>query len=623
MNRGLNPKAVAAALLLGCSNADGGRGGDLGAADAADAEVIAVIVTRGGAHSASGDASVDDAGAPGVKDAGGHGDASDWQPTDRDASVQSGGDATVDPVGDASGGSGGSGGSAPSGPLPPIGFHFTDVTQAAGLAVAQWHVPESWAGFPCRNSLLHSGGAAVVDIDDDGWMDLFVTRFEQPNLMYRNKRDGTFEDIAPQAGLDVAAWSNGPAFADIDGDSDLDLFVTSVGPGRSMLFINQGDGTFIEDGAARGVDVGSVDGCSEVTSASFGDYDHDYDMDLYVSHWTRREDINLNSLFMNDGTGHFTDVTQIAGVALTSAFGFSSGFMDADGDGWEELFVASDFGTSRLFRNNQDGTFTDVTTQAGVGIDENGMGSALGDVNGDGHPDWFVTAIYQPGNRLYVNQGDGTFTDLTSAYGVADGGWGWGPVLFDVNNDGKLDAGHVAGFSLYRPPQPLKLWLGGPLPWREVASQAGLADKREGRAILPIDFDKDGDLDTFIVNVADTPALYRNDLELEHHWLVIKATGTTSNAQSIGAHVEVEHPDGTVQHRWITANSTLQGHGPFEAHFGLGQDAGPYQVRVSWPASGNSASAALVTPDQFITLDESCGLDNCQPTSDAGLDAAQ
>lgn len=387
-----------------------------------------------------------------------------------------------------------------------------------------------------------------------------------------------------------------------------------------MLFVNQGDGTFVEEATPRGVDVGRATGCSEVTSATFGDYDHDQDMDLYVSHWTRKQD-DLNSLFQNDGTGHFTNVTQAAGVVLPSPFGFSSAFMDADGDGWEDLFVASDFETSRLFHNNQDGTFTDVTIEAGVGTDQNGMGSALGDVNGDGFPDWFITAIYQPGNKLYVNKGDGTFADLTNSYGVADSGWGWGALLFDVNNDGQLDASSTAGFSLYRPPQPSRLWLGGATPWREVAWQAGITDMRQGRAIVPIDFDKDGDQDLFIVNVADSPILYRNDLELDHHWLVIKATGTTSNAQSIGAHVEVEHPNGKVQHRWITANSTLQGHGPFEAHFGLGQDAGPYEIRVTWPASGKSTSAVLVAADQFLTLEEPCTI--CPPLSDGGLDAGQ
>jgi hypothetical protein len=248
------------------------------------------------------------------------------------------------------------------------------------------------------------------------------------------------------------------------------------------------------------------------------------------------------------------------------------------------------------------------------------MGNALGDVNGDGLPDWFVTASFlpgKPGNRLFINQGDGTFADRTEAYGVANGGLGWGALLADFNNDGQLDASNVGGYSWYAPPQRTTLWLGGELPWREVGLRAGLTDTRQGRAYVPIDFDRDGDLDTFVVINANTPILYRNDLDVAQHWLVIQATGTTSNAQSIGAHVEVEHPSGTVQHRWITANSTFLGHGPFEAHFGLGTDEGPYQVRVSWPATGRSTSAVGVTPDQVLTLVEPSDVTDAGSDTDA------
>jgi hypothetical protein len=122
----------------------------------------------------------------------------------------------------------------------------------------------------------------------------------------------------------------------------------------------------------------------------------------------------------------------------------------------------------------------------------------------------------------------------------------------------------------------------------------------------------------FIANVGDVPALYRNDLEFAHHWLVVRAVGTISNAQSIGAHIEVENANGTTQHRWITANSTLYGHGPFEAHFGLGEDSGPVEVRVTWPVSGKTTST-VVAPDQYLTLEEPCSV--CPPLPDAGSDA--
>jgi len=482
-----------------------------------------------------------------------------------------------------------------------LDFHFADVTLAAGLAAPHWQIPDSFDGYPCHHALRVTGGAAAVDINDDGWTDLFVTRLEEPNLLYLNNGDGTFQDIAPQVGLDVTGWSNGPAFADVDGDSDLDLFVTTAGPAKAMLFINQG-GTFVEEAALRGVDVGRTDACSELTSATFGDYNHDGAMDLYVSQWTTGEE-DYNFLFENDGTGHFTNVTQAAGLALAEPRGYSSGFMDADGDGWEDLFVVADFGYSQLFHNNRDGTFTDVTEQAGVGLEEDGMGSALGDVNGDGFPDWFVSNVDDPGttigNRLYINRGDGTFDDQTDSYGVSKGGWGWGALLFDVNNDGNLDASNVSGW--IDDDQIPSLWLGGSLPWQDVSAAAGFTQPINGRAYIALDFDRDGDLDVFVVQNGDAPILYRNDLRSANHWLVVKAR-SSSNARSIGARVRVEHPGGTAQHRWITANSNFLGHRPFEAHFGLGEDEGPFTIRVSWPASGESCALRVTDPDQVITV---------------------
>jgi hypothetical protein len=484
-------------------------------------------------------------------------------------------------------------------------LRFTDVTVAAGLGSAQWQLPESWDGYLCYHALRVSGGAAAVDIDDDGWTDLFVTRLEQPNQLFMNNRDGTFTDVAPQAGLDVTAWSNAPAFADIDGDSDLDLFVTAAGPARAQLFINQGDGTFVERAAERGVDVGAGEACSEMTSATFGDYDHDGALDLYVSQWTSGGE-SLNFLFHNDGNGYFDNVTQAAGVADVEPRGYSSGFMDFDGDGWEDLFVVADFGYSQLFHNNHDGTFSNVTAAAGVGLEEDGMGSALGDINSDGLPDWFVTNVFETvgtmGNRLYINRGDGSFDDQTDLYGVARGGWGWGAQMFDVDNDGQLDLGNVSGW--IDDDQLPSLWLGGSVPMREVSAEAGLTEAINGRAYVAFDYDRDGDLDTFVVQNAGTPLLYRNDGAGDHHALVVRIRSQAPNTRGIGARVELEHPDGRIQYRWITGNSNFQGHGPFEAHFGLGDDAGPFTVRVHWPASGETFAHGLVEPDQIITVEE-------------------
>jgi hypothetical protein len=485
-----------------------------------------------------------------------------------------------------------------------INFRFEDVTLAAGLAAPHWDIPQSFDDYPCHHALRVTGGAAAIDINEDGWTDLFVTRLEEPNLLYLNNGDGTFLDIASEVGLDVVAWSNAPAFADVDGDADLDLFITTAGPAKAMLFINHG-GHFVEEATLRGVDVGRTDTCSELTSATFGDYNHDGAVDLYVSQWTSGEE-DTNFLFQNDGTGHFDNVTHVAGLDLAEPRGYSSGFMDADGDGWEDLFVVADFGHSQLFHNNQDGTFTTVTEHAGVGIEEDGMGGALGDVNGDGFPDWFVSNIDEPGtaigNRLYINRGDGTFEDQTDDYGVSKGGWGWGALLFDVNNDGNLDASNVSGW--IDDDQIPALWLGGQLPWQDVRAAAGFNRPINGRAYVSLDFDRDGDRDVFVVQNGDSPILYRNDLTSANHWLVVKARGTTSNVRSIGARIQLEHPEGKLQHRWITGNSNFLGHRPHEAHFGLGEDDGPFTVRLSWPVSGATCTLRVTNPDQVITVHE-------------------
>jgi hypothetical protein len=486
-----------------------------------------------------------------------------------------------------------------------LSFRLTDVTVEAGLSKAQWEVPPSTDGLPCYHALRVTGGAAAVDIDEDGWNDLFVTRLEAPNSLYLNNGDGTFRDVAPEAGLDVTRWSNSPAFADVDHDFDLDLFVTTAGPAKSMLFINQGDGTFSEEAELRGVAVGHTDACSELTSATFGDYNHDGAMDLYVSHWTSGSD-DFNRLFRNDGTGHFTDVTDEAGLRLREPRGYSSGFMDADGDGWEDLFVVADFGYSELFHNNHDGTFARVTVSAGVGLEEDGMGGALGDVNDDGLPDWFVSNVDEPGvtigNRLYVNRGDGTFDDQTETYGVRQGGWGWGALLFDIDNDGNLDASNVNGW--ITGDELPSLWLGDTLPWRNVSASAGLTQPMNGRAYVAFDFDRDGDQDIFVARNGDAPVLYRNDLAEPKHWLTVKGLGSYSSTHGIGTRVEVESVSGRVQVGWITSNNNFLGHVPLEAHFGWGDDEGPYTVRVFWPASGKTSSHGSVRADQVITLQE-------------------
>ncbi len=271
-----------------------------------------------------------------------------------------------------------------------------------------------------------TGGAAVADVDGDGDLDLFVTRLDAHDLLFRNDGNGTFTDVTVASGLAAFNFqSNGAGFGDIDNDGDPDLVVVTIGDFddptnlRNYLFLNDGSGVFSEAAVARGTDATSVTSRT-VWSVNFGDYDRDGWLDLHTTYWAFGA---ANSrLLRNRGAaqpGFFDDTTVAAGVEMPGVFAFASTFTDLDGDAWPDLAVAADFGTSRLFWNNGDGSFTDGTVAAGVGTDENGMGSTFGDYDADGDLDWFVTSIRDPaetcetgpcawgytGNRLYRNDG--------------------------------------------------------------------------------------------------------------------------------------------------------------------------------------------------------------------------
>ncbi|GJM24562.1 MAG: RNA-binding protein [Phycisphaerae bacterium] len=528
---------------------------------------------------------------------------------------------------------------------------FTDVSTSAGVHELQWD-----AVFPSSVTfsvelLYMSAGVAAGDFDNDGWVDLYVTRVNVPNLLFKNNGAGGFIEIGASAGVSLSQYSSGCGWADVNNDGHLDLYVNSISQvERNHLFINNGNSTFTEDAIARGVDMPQVgpNGSRSYTSVAFGDYDLDGDLDMYVTEW--RLSSGQNTLFQNDGTGHFTNVTSIAGLSVTNMAGFAPRFTDIDNDGWPDLLVAADFLTSKMFHNNQDGTFTDITNSANVGTDENGMGATTGDIDHDGDIDWFVTSIFDPdetcsenpciwgntGNRFYSNLGSLAFADTTDTWGVRNGYWGWGTSFLDYDNDGDLDLGMTNGldvpFSAFEDPfnfDPVRLWRNdGAGTMTEVAAAANIADTRSGKGFAVFDYDRDGDLDIYVANNGDYPVVGRNDGGNDNDWLQVRLTGIQTNSFGVGARIYVQTENGgTEQMHEMSASSNYMSHNPLVAHFGLGNDAPSiHQVRVVWPISGFETILSDVAPNQFLTIVEpqvgDCNFSNATDTDDVACFAA-
>jgi hypothetical protein len=448
--------------------------------------------------------------------------------------------------------------------------------------------------------------AAVADYDLDGWDDLLVTRTHGRPLLYRNDGDGTFTEVGGAEGLTIPFATSGAAWADVDNDGDPDLYIATIGQPRYYFYLNV-NGHFVESAVERGLALAS-DYQHTGTSIAPGDYDLDGFIDLYVAEWRTvagmGEIASHARLLHNRGTaepGYFDDVTETAGVSLDAVwsqtgtaagvYGFSPAFADLDGDRFADLVVVSDFGCSRLFWNQGDGTFVDGTSQSNVGYDEYGMGSTFGDFDLDGDLDWFVTSITRPdqppGNKLYRYDGFGIFHDVAVAQGVGSGGWGWGATFFDPDNDGDLELMMTGGwYHTTHLEEPHLLWKNEDGTYtEEIAEAAGIADISQGRGIAVFDYDRDGDEDVYVANNFEPGALYRNETGNEHDWLRVRPVGTTSNADALGAIVTVfVTPNDPPRVHHIGSRSHYMGQSERIAHIGLGYGNTPVaEVRVYWP----------------------------------------
>ncbi len=534
-----------------------------------------------------------------------------------------------------------------------LGFSFTNIAQKAGLSART-----VYGGRDTNTYLLETTGTGVaaLDYDGDGWIDIFLVNGtvlegfpagkEPTNHLYRNRGNGTFEDVTARAGVGASGWGQGACVGDYDNDGRDDLFVTYWGKNR--LYRNKGDGTFEDVSLSAGV---SGDRVRWGSGCAFLDYDRDGRLDLMAANYI---DLDLgatplpssglcrykglpvacgppglpgakNVLYRNRGDGTFADVSDASGVTRASGtYGLGVATLDFDDDGWVDIYVANDSNPSALYRNNRNGTFTDIATSAGCAYSQDGkaqagMGLAIGDYDRNGTMDIFKTNFAGDTSTLYANTGKGLCEDRTFAagFGLNTRWLGWGVGFLDLDSDGWLDLflvnGHVypevrrleteAGYEqrkvVYRNLR------GG--RFADVSEQLGppVTTPKAGRGAAFADFDNDGDVDIVVNNLHDTPDLFRLDQSGERHWITLKLVGTKSNRSAIGALVRLVTADGE-QRQEVRGGGSYYSQNDLRLHFGLGAARAIERIIVRWP-NGLEESWTPIAIDRAHTLTEGTG----------------
>ena len=508
---------------------------------------------------------------------------------------------------------------------------FTDVTEEAGIRATH-----RFGDDHLTNIVEGTGaGAMFFDYDGDGWLDIYLLngcwlpevndnrgrkyRGKLRNYLFRNNRDGTFTDVTDEAGVGDKGYGVGCSAADFDRDGDLDLYVLNYG--KNVFYRNNGNGTFTDISKQSGLDNPRWS-----LSAPWFDYDNDGDLDVYVVNYLKYDagkfryyyapegypgPLSYNgqpdALYRNNGNGTFTEVTKEAGVYNPDGRGMSATVMDLTGDGLLDLYVTNDAMGNYFYRNAGNGKFVEEGMLMGLAFGEGGqnvssMGPVSGDVNRDGLLDLYIPDMGY--GCLMMNRGE-YFEDRTtrSKLAVICGQYtGWGGLLFDYDNDGYLDIFVANGNAhhLYTEEDVLAR-NDGTGTFVDVAAQSGayFRTKHVGRGAAYGDYDNDGDLDLLVVNLNDSPRLLRNDGGNENNWLTIEAKLPGGKTDAIGARITVK-TGGLVQvEDLIPVKGYLSQSDP-RAHFGLGA-AEAADVEIRWP-NGQITRLDGVAANQFRTV---------------------
>ena len=527
---------------------------------------------------------------------------------------------------------------------------FVDVASQAGI-----HFQHDNAASPEKYLIETMGaGCGWIDYDQDGWLDLYLvngaaTKVYRPgtklhSALYRNNGDGTFTDVTEKAGVGAEGlFGMGVAVGDYDNDGFPDLLV--LGYGRSILYHNNGNGTFTDVTQHAGVENAG----RWASSAAWFDYDNDGLLDLVIANyvdWSPERNFYCGergsgmrsychpddyhgepaTLYHNNGDGTFTDVSKLSGVGAKGGNGLGVVTFDYDNDGWQDIFIANDHMPNFLFHNNHDGTFTEAGYQQGVavsgdGLFEAGMGTDAADTTGSGRMDLAVTHLDNQLARLYRNLPDHTFEDATfqSKIGYATFHLsGFGTRFFDYDNDGRPDLfiadGHVLdNVHLYHSQvtyaEPKLMFRNiGDGRFENVSDSLGqdFQIPRVSRGAAVADFDNDGDLDIMVSNNGQKPQLFRNDGGNSGHWLEVFLIGTKSNRDGVGARLRLSAGELLLYEQKKGGMSYQSAQDP-RLHFGLGTHSRIDSLEITWP-SGTITKLADISANQIIAVEEGKGL---------------